>query len=265
MERKLLYFNEDLYLEFISEGDRKVQILNGLINKYLSLEIGAFTQKTYDTILKKGVREIKEDFEADLKKQLKTIKSNLLLGNLLKDTDEPIKEIEVDYERLKVRKTLGYTHDGRSCIFPLEVISIQKNKAVLTDDARVAIAERFCRIYVSTKEEFEVYNALNELRIVYHKTLLPVFEKYKFLKTYKGFDTLLHDFFTEDDNFQLEIQPKSIGWSLEAFSRHQAEVAEREENDRLMRNSYNNSQNTVQMITDSNNGLEHHLKYPDQL
>ncbi|WP_162055044.1 hypothetical protein [Pontibacter pamirensis] len=144
---------------------------------YNALGQGSFDDTVLKSIVSGGIERIYTKYMADAKATVDklgipnpAIKQNMLAGT--GELFNPFRKAVYELNNLTFKPGI----DGTDSPFPLDLISYVDGEPVLAADAEESFREAYCRTYISTPEEFAVYDSFQKVADAMNE-FLPLLRK----------------------------------------------------------------------------------------
>jgi hypothetical protein len=165
--QKPLLIAEDLApLQALQRAQSKVfQHIEVVKDAYTTLNIGEFNQQVYNTIVVGRVEEIRQQYILEARQGVERlgISNSQIRQNLLAGTRESFNPFAEAVNQLVAITYNPSTWSSES--FPFHLISIdEEQRPILTEQATAEYIESRCKTFISTENEFRVYETFKELQ-----------------------------------------------------------------------------------------------------
>ncbi|MEW5677052.1 hypothetical protein ABGT15_12125 [Flavobacterium enshiense] len=163
MERKLFHEDIQLFNEISSDLKEMKPMLQNLKSAYEALNIGAFTNRELkDLTASVSIILAKNKFLKELNGQLDdmNVKSNIIREKMILDHMHLIEELEQAIAALKsfVPKDIKQRISERQVHLKAKNVSFENGTFTISDDDKENILETYCRFYLTSLEEQEFFD-----------------------------------------------------------------------------------------------------------
>ncbi|BAU54656.1 hypothetical protein [Mucilaginibacter gotjawali] len=169
-ERKLIFQDEAIFKSILTNLPEIQKNVIKLKEAYENLELSqAFDDEVFNEFITFGTGKTEKLYNDGLHASLNAIGAinKQIRANLLSNTETYLIALKTALSALKVSGRANASGDA----FPINVISIVNGVPVVTDSGYEKIKEDFCRTYIETDIEHEVYNKLQNLASAYNSLL----------------------------------------------------------------------------------------------
>lgn len=178
---KPILINEDLTpVSSLKKAEKEaIKRIKALEAAYNALGMGTFDKAVFDRFLKGEVDQIFEEYKAVAHETVEKmgIPNPIIKKNLLNGTSDLYGPVYQAVDMLK-KLTFSINLIGGEMPFPLDLINFKDGEPVMDDEAYEAFIERYCRVYVVTPEEHEVYAAFQKMNAALNE-FYPLIRKLK--------------------------------------------------------------------------------------
>ncbi|MFB9056667.1 hypothetical protein ACFFU9_07915 [Mariniflexile ostreae] len=174
-KRVLVFENTERLKNIVEQIKPHKPYLNALKESYELLEIGDFTNDKYIELITKGTliteRRYKEFLNSELEKL--GVKSSVLKGNLLNESDDSLDNLKESLKALKSFRVKQSSFDEQLPPLKLESITYANIGWVfyVSNESREAISEMHCKTYLESEDEQKLYESINAIAKAYDKFL----------------------------------------------------------------------------------------------
>lgn len=172
--KKLVWENLVPLDQLTKEVSMLIDLANEVADEYEKLAIGKFTQEIYDDLVNKGIDGTKENYIGSAKDEIKRLKvmNPTVRNSLLERIDLDLKSLEDSVNKLKKYNS----HINRFNYHILtsahsEITSFQERRFVLTVSDIERIKDKYCRVFIETQNQQELYDSLNDFVASYDKVI----------------------------------------------------------------------------------------------
>ncbi len=168
MKKQLIYQNDNLLSEIITDLSQYKPLLNAVKTTYEKLQIGNFSNDTLQEITQRNIDGIDKIYfqkqEDDFSKM--GVSNEIIKQNVLNGANDLFNEFLIATNNLKKFKPTTYS---RHHVLRPNQISFEDNVFYISDENKEHILESCCREYLQSEKDFELYNNLNALIEAYDK------------------------------------------------------------------------------------------------
>lgn len=229
-ERKLIFQNDKLFSTILNDRYQYQKNFEAVAKAFLELGIGPITEEVYGQIVTDKARDIYAPYYEQLNKELdRTGVTNKVLRNtVLQGAEEPLREyhqaVDAFLSTDVTKDNYGRSKDREKYAF-LEIsdLTFLDGELIVSDDTKEDLLDKYCRVYVTTDEEYQLYNTL-----LLAKTAIQNFRSmaislgFKMSMRVYGQDdifinhpsSLIDDFFTATSETEISIKASSIPWAI---------------------------------------------------
>jgi hypothetical protein len=167
MEKILISEDADLFEAVCRDLLSFLPVLNQLKDAYEQLDLGPLDSDVWKELRDSGHELVIARYNEALETELAStgVKNRVLRGVVLAGTGEPVAHLA---KRLRAAKAFKPNeHTVRNVKLSLEHISYIDGKFIISDDDSEQIKERYCRTYLESEGEVELFQSLTKARDSY--------------------------------------------------------------------------------------------------
>ena len=219
MKKQLIHEDNKLLTQILSDLKTYTPLLGKMKTSYEVLELGTFNSEVMSEIINHGLKNIEIDFYENIGSQLDNtgITSKAIRESLINSSKAQFTAFKESYSQ-----AFNYTPPqyGLNTRPTLEFNNISfcndTNTFIVNDQMRNEIKENHCRIYLETKEEIALYNALENF-VNAQAGVKEILAAANFSFSRQGYEIqeIANVFLTSNDG--IEVNPKAIKPALTQF------------------------------------------------
>ena len=165
----------------------------------------AFNDEIYRQVLSEP-GQVEKKYKYHLEQELNNagVRNTVLRANLLQGTENRLENLKTSRKEL-VERAKGLLTE---IDFPLDTIMIIDGQPAFEFESQVHIMERYCRTYLKTEQEKNLYEKLLKFQDSYNELILT-FDTFKFRDHFQGLESL-NVYVEECGNKTIEVKAEAV-------------------------------------------------------